>query len=190
MRPRSIRNSITPRIVYQKVEMDGYNTIDVFNILANPFTTSRPPVTLGEREQFRQFEETFTDDFLLGDLNLRYDFGEVALTSNTSYTYRVFATNVSGASSQSSNEAAVDTPIARELLSISKHGVKKHLILIDDARRENVFGLLMSLNMLIEFGDAFDYSGADFRGWCTEVGFTRFEVIHLAGPSSAAIAYK
>lgn len=39
--------------------------------------------------------------------------------------------------------------------------------LIDDARRENLFGLLMSLNMLIEFGDAFDYSGADFRGWCS-----------------------
>ncbi len=62
--------------------------------------------------------------------------------------------------------------------------------LIDDARRENVQGLLMSLNMLIEFGDAFDYSGADFRKWCGEVGFKRFEVIHLAGPSSAAVAYK
>ena len=62
--------------------------------------------------------------------------------------------------------------------------------LIDDARRENVFGLLMSLNMLIEFGDAFDFSGADFQKWCREVGFQRFEVIHLAGPSSAAIAYK
>ena len=62
--------------------------------------------------------------------------------------------------------------------------------LIDDARRENVFGLLMSLNMLIEFGDAFDYSGADFRGWCGEVAFKRFEVIPLAGPSSAAVAYK
>lgn len=62
--------------------------------------------------------------------------------------------------------------------------------LIDDGRRENVFGLLMSLNMLIEFGDAFDYSGADFRGWCSEVGFKRFDVIHLAGPSSAAVAYK
>src|SRR5882672_11209872 len=62
--------------------------------------------------------------------------------------------------------------------------------LIDDARRENVQGLLMSLNMLIEFGDAFDYSGADFRKWCGEVGFKRFEVVHLAGPSSAAIAYK
>ena len=62
--------------------------------------------------------------------------------------------------------------------------------LIDDARRENVFGLLMSLNMLIEFGDAFDFSGADFIGWCREAGFTRFEVIHLAGASSAAVAYK
>jgi hypothetical protein len=62
--------------------------------------------------------------------------------------------------------------------------------LIDDARRENVQGLLMSLNMLIEFGDAFDYSGADFRKWCGEVGFKRFEIIHLAGPSSAAVAYK
>jgi hypothetical protein len=62
--------------------------------------------------------------------------------------------------------------------------------LIDDARRENVFGLLMSLNMLIEFGEAFDYSGADFRGWCLEAGFKRVEVMHLAGPSSAAVAYK
>ncbi len=62
--------------------------------------------------------------------------------------------------------------------------------LIDNARRENAFGLLMSLNMLIEFGDAFDYSAADFEKWCREVGFNRFEVIHLAGPSSAAIAYK
>jgi hypothetical protein len=62
--------------------------------------------------------------------------------------------------------------------------------LIDDARRENVFGLLMSLNMLIEFGDAFDFSGADFRSWCGEAGFKRFEVIRLIGASSAAIAYK
>jgi hypothetical protein len=62
--------------------------------------------------------------------------------------------------------------------------------LIDDARRENTFGLLMSLNMLIEFGDAFDYTFADFQGWCKEIGFTRFEKLHLNGPCSAAIAYK
>jgi hypothetical protein len=62
--------------------------------------------------------------------------------------------------------------------------------IIDDARRENVFGLLMSLNMLIEVGDAFDYTGADLRGWCSEAGFTRFESITLAGAASAAVAYK
>lgn len=62
--------------------------------------------------------------------------------------------------------------------------------LIDDDRRENAFGLLMSLNMLIELGDAFDYTGANFRDWCTEAGFQRFEIINLAGPASAAVAYK
>lgn len=62
--------------------------------------------------------------------------------------------------------------------------------LIDDARRENVFGLMMSLNMLIEGGDAFDYTGADFAEWCKEAGFKMTQVMHLAGPSSAAIAYK
>jgi hypothetical protein len=62
--------------------------------------------------------------------------------------------------------------------------------LIDDARRQNAFGLLMSLNMLIEVGDAADYTGADFREWCGEAGFRRFDVIPLAGPASAAVAYK
>ena len=62
--------------------------------------------------------------------------------------------------------------------------------LIDDARRENAFGLMMSLNMLIEFGDAFDFTGADFAGWCREAGFKRIEIIHLAGPASAGVAYK
>jgi len=62
--------------------------------------------------------------------------------------------------------------------------------LIDDKRRENAFGLLMSLNMLIEFGDAFDYTGENFRDWCSEAGFSKFEFIPLAGPTSAAVAYK
>ena len=82
------RFSITPRFVYQKVEMDGWNRSDAFNILANPFTTTRPAVTLGERQQFTQLEETFTDDFVLTDLNLSYAFGPGLLTSITSFGYR------------------------------------------------------------------------------------------------------
>ncbi len=62
--------------------------------------------------------------------------------------------------------------------------------LIDDARRANAFGLHMSLNMLIELGDAFDFTGADFAGWCRAAGFRSVEVVALAGPASAAVAYK
>ena len=62
--------------------------------------------------------------------------------------------------------------------------------LIDDARRTNTFGLFMSITMLMEFGDAFDFTGAEFIQWCREAGFNRFEIRPLEGPSSAAIAYK
>ncbi|HXG59346.1 MAG TPA: TonB-dependent receptor [Thermoanaerobaculia bacterium] len=80
--------SITPRLVYQKVDTNGWNTRDVYNILGNPFTTTRPKVTLGEHQQYRQIEEPFTDEFLLGDVTLSYDFGGKTLTSITSYTDR------------------------------------------------------------------------------------------------------
>lgn len=62
--------------------------------------------------------------------------------------------------------------------------------IIDDERRQNGFGLMMSLNMLIEFGEAFDFTGAQFAEWCKEAGFSRCEIIPLAGPASAAVAYK
>lgn len=61
---------------------------------------------------------------------------------------------------------------------------------IDDERKQNAFGLLMSLNMLIETPGGFDYTAADFTGWAKEVGFTTVQVMHLGGPSSALIAYK
>ena len=82
------RLSVTPRILYQDVSMDGWNRIDDYNILANPYTTTRPAIRLGERELFTQFEEPFSDQFLLGDLKVEYDFGGALLTSITSITDR------------------------------------------------------------------------------------------------------
>ena len=82
------RLTITPRFLYQKTQMDGWNRIDDYNILANPFTTTRPAVTLGDRELFIQIREPYTDKWYLGDLNINYDFGEVELTSITSYNVR------------------------------------------------------------------------------------------------------
>ncbi len=62
--------------------------------------------------------------------------------------------------------------------------------IIDDERRENAFGLMMSLNMLIETTEGFDFTAADFEEWTREAGFTGISVMKLAGPSSAVIAIK
>jgi hypothetical protein len=62
--------------------------------------------------------------------------------------------------------------------------------IIDNDRNKNTFGLLMSLNMLIENGDGFDYTQQDFENWVKQTGFKRTDLMPLAGPTSAAIAYK
>jgi hypothetical protein len=62
--------------------------------------------------------------------------------------------------------------------------------IIDDERKKNAFGLMMSLNMLIETGKGFDYTFADFNAWAKKVGFKSTVILPLTGPSSAAIAYK
>lgn len=81
--------TITPRVIYQRVKMDGWNREDAFNILANPYTTTRPPVNLGERTIFTQIDEPFSDKFWLGDVKVNYKLSDdVNLTSVTSYTHR------------------------------------------------------------------------------------------------------
>lgn len=62
--------------------------------------------------------------------------------------------------------------------------------IIDDDRRENAFGLLMSLNMLIEAQHGFDYTGADCRAWMAEAGFSETYVEHLVGPDSMVVGIK
>jgi hypothetical protein len=62
--------------------------------------------------------------------------------------------------------------------------------IIDDNRSENSFGLLMSLNMLVETADGFDYTGADCSGWMKEAGFRETRLEHLIGPDSMVIGTK
>jgi hypothetical protein len=62
--------------------------------------------------------------------------------------------------------------------------------LIDDDRRQNAFGLLMSLNMLIETPGGFDYTGADCCGWMKKAGFSETRVEHLVGPDSMVVGVK
>ncbi len=62
--------------------------------------------------------------------------------------------------------------------------------IIDDERSRNAFGLLMSLNMLIETPAGFDYTGADCMGWMKECGFRKAYVEHLVGPDSMVVGIK
>jgi len=62
--------------------------------------------------------------------------------------------------------------------------------LIDDERKKNAFGLLMSLNMLIETRGGFDYTGADCATWMRDAGFTQARVEHLDGPDSMVVGLK
>jgi iron complex outermembrane receptor protein len=82
--------SITPRVVYQQVRANGFNRQEVYNLYANPFTTTRPAVTFGEREQFLLLAqgEDFKDNTLIADLTASADLGGVDLTSVTTYINR------------------------------------------------------------------------------------------------------
>ncbi len=62
--------------------------------------------------------------------------------------------------------------------------------IIDDERRQNTFGLLMSLNMLIETPEGFDYTGADCCSWMREAGFQETHVEPLVGPDSMVVGIK
>ena len=103
--------SITPRIVYQNVKMNGWNRVDLFNILGNPFTTTRPPVQLGDDRQFTQIKEPFNDKFTLGDVNVSYNMGGATLTSITSYTHRnVLVVRDAGALTSSITGGSIGLP--------------------------------------------------------------------------------
>jgi iron complex outermembrane recepter protein len=80
--------SITPRILYQEIRADGFNRQEVYNLYANPFTTTRPAVTFEERQQYLLLQEEFRDDTMLADMNATVDFGGIALTSITTYIDR------------------------------------------------------------------------------------------------------
>ena len=81
--------TIVPRVVYQKVEVDGFNRQEIFNLFSNPFATGSARRTFGEREQFLLLSEGFEDETILADLTVNVPLGEaINVTSVTSYIDR------------------------------------------------------------------------------------------------------
>ena len=80
---------VTPRVIYQDIDFNGYNRAGrVQHPRATRSRLPQPRVDIGEREQYRQLDEHFDDDFFLGDLTMEFDFGRAVLTSISSYTDR------------------------------------------------------------------------------------------------------
>lgn len=77
---------LTPRLVYQEIEADGFNRQEIFNLYSNPFTV--PARTFDEREQYLLLRERFRDETRLADLTASVDLGGVDVTSITSYINR------------------------------------------------------------------------------------------------------
>jgi len=81
--------SITPRFIYQKITANGFNRQETYNLFANRFTTTRPAVQLGEREQFLLLPEKFEDETMIADLTIKVGLSDdLELTSVSSYINR------------------------------------------------------------------------------------------------------
>ncbi len=66
--------TISPRLIHQSIQSDGFNRQEVFNLFANPNTTTRPAIQLGERQQYLLLDEEFTDETLLADVVVEASF--------------------------------------------------------------------------------------------------------------------
>jgi len=80
--------TITPRLVYQKVTADGFNRQEVYNLYANRFTTTVPPVIFADRQQYLLQREKFEDKTTIADVTAKFGFRGFDLTSVTTYTDR------------------------------------------------------------------------------------------------------
>jgi len=80
--------TITPRIIMQNIDVNGTNRQEIFSIFANPYTTTRPAITLGERQQYLLLEEGFEDETLIADLTAEYTTNIADFTFVYSYTDR------------------------------------------------------------------------------------------------------
>jgi len=159
--------TIIPRLLYQDVEMNGWNRVDVYNILANPFTTTRPQVTLGGRKLFTQLNETFSDKFGLLDVNVAYELGGgKTLTSITSYSSRdvdvlrdataLTASITGGSIGLPANVYTLDAPLDD---ATETHGLTQELRLSGGADKWHWVGGAFYANSHRDYGQSLLVSG-------------------------------
>lgn len=174
--------SITPRFLYQNLHMNGWNRIDVFNILGNPYTTTRPKVTLGDHRIFTQITEPTTDHFGLGDVNVSYDLGGGrTLTSVSSYTDRdILVIRDAGALTSSITGGSIGLPAPVYTLNAPLFDATKAKSYTQELR---VAGSTKNVQWL--FGGFYGHNKRDYGQNLPVTGFTALSGIPTAGTKIA-----
>ncbi len=174
--------SITPRILYQQLDMNGWNRIDVFNILGNPYTTTRPAVKLGDHRQFTQIQEPTTDKFFLGDVNVSYNLGTIGtLSSITSYSDRdIDVTRDAGALTSSITGGSIGLPANVYTLNSPLVDVTKAKSFTQEVR---VAGNSAGLQWLT--GGFYAHNNRHYTQDLPVIGFTALSGIPTAGTKLA-----
>ena len=142
------RVSVLPRLIYQETAADGFNRREVYNLFANPYTTTRPAIGLGDREQYLLLDEAFEDETLLVDARLSADFDGFAFTSVSSFLTRdILASRDASALVGSVSvdlgfpEAAVATPSnLRDTTEIEQFTQEVHVASASEARLQWLVG--------------------------------------------------
>lgn len=148
----SDRVSVTPRVLHQRVDTDGYNREEVYNLFANPYTTTRPAIRLGEREQYLIVDEAFEDETTLFDLTVRGEYEFFNLSSVSSVMRRdLLASRDSSALGSSVNvdlgfpDEAVLFPFnLRDTTGLEQFTQEAHLSSASDSPLEWLVGVFYS----------------------------------------------
>jgi outer membrane receptor protein involved in Fe transport len=113
--------SISPRVIYQELETDGFNRQEEYNLFGNPYTDAsaadgREPVIFNEREQYLLLNEEFSDETLVADLVVQYSMDNIDFTSITSYTDREIL--VSRDASALTGSVSIDLGLANDAVAL------------------------------------------------------------------------
>lgn len=176
--------SITPRIIYQKISTDGFNRQEVFNLYANPFTTTRPAVTFNEREQHLLLQEAFEDETMIADATIKIGLGGVDLTSVSSYTDRDILVSRDASALTGSVSVDLGFPTAGVLLPSNLRDTTKVKSFTQEVRlSSNGDGPLQWV-----LGGFYSNTNRDYAQRLPTPGYDAFTDVAFGAGTSAAVA--
>ncbi|MBK7161517.1 MAG: TonB-dependent receptor [Sphingomonadales bacterium] len=176
--------SITPRVIYQKISTDGFNRQEVFNLYANPFTTTRPAVTFNEREQHLLLQEGFEDETMIADATIKVGLGGVDLTSVSSYTDRDILVSRDASALTGSVSVDLGFPTAGVLLPSNLRDTTKVKSFTQEVRlSSNGDGPLQWV-----LGGFYSNTDRDYAQRLPTPGYDAFTDVRFGAGTSAAVA--